>query len=130
MSTAPKIAAVSVNHNTPAYMELMLRSFFATHLSQLNCSIAIYDNGSDDDEGVAGVCGHQEHPIIQSGYRIESKSNSHGEILRRFVLDTPDCTHYLFLDADICFLEQNTIGLMLTELDQDAGAFGIGPRMS
>jgi hypothetical protein len=131
MSTTPKIAAVSVNHNTSAYMELMLRSFFATHSSPLNCSIAIYDNGSDDD-GVAlqEYAATKNIPIIQSGYGIESKNNSHGEILRRFVLDRPDCTHYLFLDADICFLEQNTIGSMLTELAQDASAFGIGPRMS
>jgi hypothetical protein len=131
MRITPKIAAVSVNHNTSSYMELMLRSFFATHSPQLNCTITIYDNGSEDNRtALQEYAAAKQIPIIQTGYRTESKNNSHGEILRRFVLNTPDCTHYLFLDADICFIEEKTIDSMLTELTQDASAFGIGPRMS
>ena len=131
MNLAPKLAAVAVNHNTSLYMELMLRSFFATHPSQLNCTITIYDNASGDDLAPLEAYATAKHiPMIQSGYGTSSKNNSHGEILRRFVLDSPDCTHYLFLDADICFIQENTIGSMLAELAHDATVFGIGPRMS
>lgn len=132
MSLHSKIAVVPVNYNTSSYMELMLRSFFATHDPQLDCAITIYDNHSGD-EGLAALkeyAAAKQIPILQSGYGTQPKNNSHGEILRRFVLETPDCTHYLFLDADICFLKQATINTMLAELRADATAFGIGPRMS
>ena len=43
------IAAVSVNHNTSAYMELMLRSLFACHPAGLSLSLTIFDNDSTDD---------------------------------------------------------------------------------
>ena len=49
MNTAHHIAAVSVNHNTSAYMELMLRSLFACHPSDLSFDLTIFDNGSTDD---------------------------------------------------------------------------------
>src|SRR5829696_4381396 len=68
--------------------------------------------------------------IAQTGFTTNTKNNSHGEILRNFVLNHPNCTHYLFLDADICFLEDNTIGVLLQELEERDNAFGIGPRMS
>jgi hypothetical protein len=53
-----------------------------------------------------------------------------GEILSRLVLEKPNCTHYLFLDADVCFLEDNKLYAMLAELENTPDAFGIGPRMS
>ena len=46
------------------------------------------------------------------------------------MLEHRDCTHYLFLDSDVCFLEDNMIEKMLTELEENEDAFGIGPRMS
>lgn len=51
-------------------------------------------------------------------------------VLRRFVLDNPVCTHYLFLDADACFLEDHSLNVMLGELEDASDAFGIYPRMS
>ena len=46
-----RIAAVSVNHNTSLYTELMLRSLFATHRSveELGLSLTVLDNASEDD---------------------------------------------------------------------------------
>jgi hypothetical protein len=131
MKTSPKIAAVAVNHNTSLYMELMLRSFFATHGGDLDCSITVYDNASSDDVAPLREYADANQVLIkQTGYGTQTKNNSHGEILRRFVLETPDCTHYLFLDADVYFLTRSTIESMLDELSRDATAFGIGPRMS
>lgn len=126
-----QIAAVSVNHNTSAYMELMLRSLFVRHSAQLPLSLTIFDNGSNDDIGqLRSYAAKMNVPIKPSGFSLATEFNSHGDILRRFVLENPDCTHYLFLDADVCFIETDTIPTMLAELQQASNAFGIGPRMS
>jgi hypothetical protein len=125
------IEAVTVNHNTSKYMELMLRSLFARHSSRLRLSVTVYDNASQDD--MTDLCAYatsQRIPLLQSGFTIGTKNNSHGEVLSKFVLDHAGCTHYLFLDADVCFLEQGTLDAMLEELEARDDAFGIGPRMS
>jgi hypothetical protein len=125
------IEAVSVNHNTSRYMELMLRSLFARHPSGLNLSLTIFDNTSQDDTArLRAYAESTNTPIIQSGFTTETENNSHGEVLGRFVLEHPDCTHYLFLDADVCFIEDNTLNVMIEELERSKDAFGIGPRMS
>ncbi len=88
------IEAVSVNHNTSRYMELMLRSLFAQHSVGLSLAVRVFDNASTDgtDELVryadsVGV------PVIESGWPLDTHGNSHGDVLRRFVLDRPDCSH-------------------------------------
>ena len=125
------IAAVSVNHNTSAYMELMLRSLFACHPAGLSLSLTIFDNDSTDDmRGLREYAAKKDVPIVPSGFSLTTAHNSHGDILRRFVLDNPDCSHYLFLDADVCFVEAQTIALMLNDLERTPQVFGIGPRMS
>jgi hypothetical protein len=121
------IEAISVNHNTSPYMELMLRSLAAHHGPDLDLA----DNASSDE--MASLRAYAQEagiPIVPSGFTTTSAHNSHGEVLRRFVLEHPDCTHYLFLDADVCFIQDNTLQTMLRELDGEADAFGIGPRMS
>ncbi len=131
MSASHSIAAVSVNHNTSTYMELMLRSLFACHPAGLSMSLTVYDNASTDDvRELRRYAALREIPIVASGFTLHTANNSHGEILRRFVLANPDCTHYLFLDADTCFVQENTILTMLRELDAAPTGFGIGPRMS
>jgi len=126
-----KIEAVTVNHNTSPYLELMLRSLFAHHPRGLNFSLTVYDNASTDDRSalIAYLRG-QKLALEQTGFSTQTQNNSHGEILGKFVLNHPDCTHYLFLDSDVCFLEDNTLNTMLEELEADDTAFGIGPRMS
>jgi hypothetical protein len=131
MNAAHHIAAVSVNHNTSAYMELMLRSFFACHPTDLSFDLTVFDNASTDDmTELRNYAAKHTVPIRPSGFSLTTEYNSHGDVLRTFVFNRPDCTHYLFLDADVCFLEHNTILTMLAELDQTPGLFGIGPRMS
>ena len=125
------IQAVVVNHNTSKYTELMLRSFFARHPSDLDISLSVLDNGSQDDKTELEAYARAKGiPVIPSGYEIKTKWNSHGEILRIFLLDHPDCAYYLFLDADACFLQDNTIPIMVQELEQAPNAFGIAPRIS
>jgi hypothetical protein len=125
------IEVATVNHNTSPYMELMLRSLFATHSSGLDMSIAVLDNASEDNgTGLRAYAEKMGVPIVQTGLTTETENNSHGEILRRFVLEHSDCTHYLFLDADVCFVQDGTIDDMLKELEEAEDAFGIGPRLS
>lgn len=125
------IAAVSVNHNTSRYVELMLRSFFSCHSSDLPLSLTIFDNSSTDDmTDLVAFAAHVNVPIVPSGYTTTTANNSHGELLRQFVQTHTDCTHYLFLDADVCFVQPNTITTMLEELERAPDAFGIGPRLS
>ena len=126
-----RIEAASVNHNTSGYMELMLHSLFARHSPDLDLSVTVFDNASEDDmTGLRAYAEHRGVPILQSSFTTHSRNNSHGEVLRQFVLDRPDCTHYLFLDADVCFVEDNTLNTMLHELEGTEKVFGIGPRMS
>lgn len=128
---AHKIEAVTVNHNTSRYMELTLRSLFAHHPRELNLSLTVFDNASTDDMSeLMAYVKSNGLSIEQTGFTTDTENNSHGEILSGFVLDRPDCTHYLFLDADVCFIEENTIGTMLDELEDRSDVFGIGPRMS
>jgi hypothetical protein len=125
-----KIEAVTVNHNTSRYMELMVRSLFARH-KELNFSLTVLDNASTDDMSeLESYLTSKGLSIVQTAFSTNTKNNSHGEILGGFVLDHPACTHYLFLDADVCFLEENTIGTLLREVEKRDDAFGIGPRMS
>jgi hypothetical protein len=125
------IEAATVNHNTSSYVELMLRSLFATHSSDLGMSITVFDNASEDDAtSLHAYAEKMSVPIVQTGLTTETDNNSHGEILRRFVLEHPDCTHYLFLDADACFVQDDTIDVMLEELEACDDAFGIGARMA
>jgi len=128
---SPYIQAVVVNHNTSKYTELMLRSMFARHPSDLDISITVLDNNSQDDKaGLDAFARAREIPVLPSGYGFKTKWNSHGEILRKFVMEHPDCAYYLFLDADACFLQDETIPAMARELEQDSSAFGIAPRLS
>lgn len=125
------IQAVVVNHNTSQYTELMLRSLFARHPDSLDLSVTVFDNGSQDDRVMLEEYTRDKGvSFLPSGFPLKTAFNSHGEILQRFVLEHPDCVYYLFLDADICFLENDTINTMIQEVENDSSAFGIAPRLS
>lgn len=127
------IKAIAVNHNTSAYMELMVRSLLGRHPqdSGLHFSLHIFDNASQDDmTDLESYAESKGIPITQSGFSTQTRHNSHGEVLSRFVLENLESTHYLFLDSDVCFLEDLTLNSMLVELENTPNAFGIGARMS
>jgi len=125
------IEAVTVNHNTSLYTELMLRSLFAKHSASLDLSFTVVDNASEDRlSALRNLAEQFGVALVQSGFSTQTAGNSHGEILSRFVHHHPDCSYYLFLDADICFVEENTIPTMLAELTACPEAFGIGARLT
>src|SRR6185436_20247198 len=124
--TSKHIQAVVVNHNTSRYTELMLRSLFARHSSDLDLSITVFDNKSQDDRNTLEAYTREKGiPLLPSGFELKTDFNSHGELLQRFVLEHPDCAYYLFLDTDTCFIENETLSTMLQELERDPDAFGI-----
>lgn len=129
-----RIAAVCVNHNTSLYVELMLRSLFANHTAPqaFGLDLTILDNESEDDPAslleYAACVGV---PVRPSGFSTHTKHISHGEVLRRFVLDHPDATYYLFLDADIVFHQPSTLDTLVAELDQAPGdVYAAAPRVA
>lgn len=128
----PRIRAVVVNHNTSAWTELAVRSLFVQN-DGLDLVLSIYDNSSSDDmAGLRDAAEQFNMPIVQSGFTTQTTHNSHGEVLRNFVLDPAheDCSYFLFLDADVCFTQQGTVARLVEALGEDERAFGAGPRMS
>ncbi|WP_020576091.1 hypothetical protein [Actinopolymorpha alba] len=126
------IRAAVVNHNTSTWTELAVRSLFAQHPG-LDITLTIYDNASGDDmTGLRQAADQLDVPIVQSGFSTDSTHNSHGEVLRQFVLDpaNADCSYFLFLDTDVCFTRQDTVNQLIDALNADERAFGAGPRMS
>jgi hypothetical protein len=127
----PTIAAVSVNHNTSPYMELLVRSLWARHRAALPLALTSPRQASTDDTtALQALAAELAIPFEPSGFGLHTQYNSHSEILRRWLLEHPAPTHSLFLDADVCFVEDDTVGTLLTELEADPTAFGIGPRLS
>lgn len=126
------IHAVTVNHNTSTWTELLIRSL-AVQNPTVRIDLTVFDNASEDEmralERSADDFGVR---IVQSGLTTHTENNSHGEILQRFVLDPSHqhASHFLSLDADVCFTQVNTIQRLLDALQRDDAAFGAGPRMS
>jgi len=118
MSTA-RIYGVTVNHNTSHFVELMLRSLFFTNaLNSIDFHMFVLDNNSDDEylDQLEAYLTNQRIPLIQTGFDNSLAPEKHGAAFDNFVEEYDDCTHFLFLDSDIWFVEQNTIPTMLTEL--------------
>ena len=85
-------------------------SALALKLNQQGHEVVVVDNGSTDDmAALRAFAARKNVPIVPSGYSLSTANNSHGDVLRRFVLEHPDCTHYLFLDADVCFVAPGTL---------------------
>lgn len=127
----PLIHTIVVNHNTSLFTELAVRSLLDTHSPDLDISITVMDNASDDD--TAALRAYLEAnsiPFIPSGFPLNTVVNTHGEVLRSFILNHPDCEYYLLLDADICFVQQDTLQTMLRELQSDGSIFAVQARMS
>lgn len=130
---APHLEVVSVDHGTSVFAELMLRSLFAMHPSGLSFRVTIKQNEVTDDpedRAALSACARQLGATIEPTGLGWEAVNTHGQILEHFVLEHPDCSHYLFVDSDVCFLQEQTLHTMVGELEADAEAFAITPRKS
>ena len=133
MTTPTHICAVTVNHNCSQFVELMLRTLFLTNdLTRLSFEITVLDNQSDDTHHAALTIylAEQQVPRVQTSFDTSILAAKHGVALANFVRSQAACSYFLFLDADMWFIEPATITTMLTEL-QDAPdhTFGVQARI-
>ena len=133
MMTQPRIAAVTVNHNTSHSVQLMARTLFlANDLQDIDLTLTVLDNGSNDEhlpelrlllEGTHSI-------FTQTGFDTTTAVEKHASALQSFVLQNLTCSHFLFLDADMWFMEPNSIDIMMTELrDADSTIFANQARI-
>ncbi len=118
------ITVLSVNHGTTDYADLMLRSLIARHPDRSDLDVVLLDSGARDLDRLSWAERHGIR-IQPTGYPLEVPVTSHGEILRDAVLAEPDCAAYLFVDADVCFVTDDTIGALAAELDADPDLFAV-----
>ena len=122
------LLAISVNHGTTPYMDLMIRTLLDVDRTPVR--LLVLDNGADDlptlDWAVArGVT------VRSSGYSIRGGGvTTHGEILRAAILAHPDPEAYLLLDADCFFLQPGTVATMAAELESDPRLFAVQARQA
>lgn len=123
-----RIKAISLNHNTSLFTQLMARSLYQRNPG-MSIDLTISDNSSTDTEDLASLRSYAAEasiPFVPSGFGLEG--NVHGVVLQRFVADNPFCSHYLFLDPDVYFLQEGQIGAMIRELDAAEDAWCVMPR--
>jgi hypothetical protein len=118
------VQVLTVNHDTTSYLELMLRSLIVHHPDRSWMSVLILDNDSEDLDSI-GWAEQYGFTIERTGFSRQSRVNTHGEILRAAVLGHPNCDAYLFVDPDIYFLADNTLGAMATTLEASGGVFAV-----
>ena len=133
MENSAFIRAVAVTQNTSAFTELMLRTLFLTNdLSGFEFAATVLDNNSADPAlgDLKRYLIERDIPLVATGFPYYVAAEQHGAALTEFVRDQPDCTHYLFLDADMWFVEPNTIATMLHELQNaPANTFAVQARI-
>lgn len=120
-----RVQVVTVNHGTTPYADLLLRSLVAHHEDRSAIDVLLLNNGPDDDLGRLDWSKQYGVRIRPSGYPLEAEVTTHGEVLRDAVLAEPDCDAYLFVDSDVCFTSDNTIGVMADELTADPELFAV-----
>jgi hypothetical protein len=119
MAASLHIRGVTVNHNTSHFVELMIRTLLLTNdLTSMRFDMTVLDNQSDDahaDE-LRAYLADQQVAFVQTGFDTSIAGEKHGVAFASFIHSHPDCTHYLFLDADMWFIEPDTIPTMADEL--------------
>jgi GT2 family glycosyltransferase len=125
------VKACIVNHNTSLFAELCLRSLYARNqdlLAQL--AVTVSDNHSTDPgvgslrraaEEVGATFDVTRWPAREAYRQLPDGGayglNTHGDVLRDFVLSHPDPDYYLLLDADIVFTDDGALRTMIRELE-------------
>lgn len=111
------IEAVTINQDTSCFVELLLRSLYATHSDLEGIRLTILDNNSTDEmRQLRALAEDKKIPIVQTKWDSTTPGNNHGENLRDFVFSHQDCDYFLFLDADIVFVQDETVTTMASEL--------------
>ncbi|WP_018639527.1 glycosyltransferase family protein [Parafrankia elaeagni] len=131
---ATLVEACIVNHNSSEFTELALRTLAATHDSRIKggeLRITVLDNHSTDD-GLADLrAAAQDLAVaweLSPWPAAESAVNSHGDVLRAFVLAHEDASHLWFLDCDVTFTQPDCLGVMLADLAAEPDLWAVQAR--
>jgi hypothetical protein len=132
--TSARLQAVTVNHNTSHFVELLLRTLYLTNdLGGIDLNVTVLDNASQDAHlpALRAYLDAQQIPLLQTGYDCTLDPDKHGAALAHFIMERDACSHYLLLDSDAWFVERDTVPTMLREL-QEAGpaAFAVQARIN
>lgn len=107
-----RVLVLTVNHGTTAHTDLMLRTLLTRQATMSEIDVLVMDNGSTDQARLEWAVAEWGVRIRQSGHGVDDPENTHGEIMRRAILDEPDVDAYLVVDSDICFIEDDTVRSM------------------
>jgi hypothetical protein len=118
MAPMKAVEAVIVNHNTSVYAELALRSLRHVEDGQVPLNITIMDNHSTDDtRALLAAASALDARFETSRWpAAEAQRNTHGDVLRDFVMSRRDVDAFLFVESDICFLTKASVSKMVKEL--------------
>jgi hypothetical protein len=127
------VRAIIVNHNTSLFAELALRSLMWAHTgdSSIDLLVSVVDNHSTDAEldGLKGACVEHGAEFVLSRWPLaEATLNTHGDVLRDFVLRHDDAERFLFVDSDIDFEEAATISTLAADLAADDELWAVQAR--
>lgn len=136
MSGLPLVEAIIVNHNTSMFSQLALRSLLAsTAAGPAACRlhVTVVDNHSSDDElpRLRRLAGELGASFELSRWPADTAElNTHGDVLRDFVLARPEADLLLFVDCDIDFDIDATLQTMIAELDADPKLWAVQARFA
>jgi hypothetical protein len=127
------VRAIIVNHNTSLFAELALRSLMWAHTADSNIDLilSVVDNHSTDAEldRLKGACAEHGAEFVLSRWPLaDAKVNTHGDVLRDFVLRHDDAERFLFVDSDIDFEEAGAISTLAEDLDTDDELWAVQSR--
>ncbi len=127
------VRAIIVNHNTSLFSQLALRSLLWSHDGDegIDLTVSVVDNHSSDEDLAAlkDACDSLGATFSLSRWPLaESKLNTHGDVLRDFVLTHEDAEQFLFVDTDIDFEEQGTVTTMTAEVAADDDVWAVQAR--
>lgn len=124
------IEAVIVNHDTSLFAQLALRSLLASS-EGADITITVVDNHSADDElvNLKGLASDVGAGFERSRWPLAERTvNTHGDVLRDFVLSRPDAELFLFVDSDIDFEEPGSVATMRADLVSDDTLWAVQAR--
>jgi hypothetical protein len=126
------VRAIIVNHNTSLFAELALRSLMWTHTdSNIELVTSVIDNHSTDAwlDRLKDACAVYGAEFALSRWPVAEKTlNTHGDVLRDFVLSHDDADRFLFVDSDIDFEEAGTVSTLAADLEADDELWAVQAR--
>ena len=123
-----------VDHNTSPFAELALRPLDACTTAldgEAVLRITVADNHSDDDgldllRQAASALGAR---FEQTRWpRHKTVTNSHGDVLRDFVLSRVEADAFLFVDADVVWTDPGSVRTMVDELTSAQDVWAVQAR--